>query len=160
MNEAARLIDELTRVMQGDAWFGDSLETILDDVTPAMAAKRPASAVHSIWEIVRHLTAWTGEVHRRLEGEPAGEPREGDWPAPSGTTGAAWRADVAAYMHAHSRLLQRLERESDESLFAPTNDPRDRSAGTGVAKDVMLHGLAQHHAYHGGQIALLKKLLA
>lgn len=30
--------------------------------------------------------------------------------------------------------------------------------GTGVTRDVLLHGLAQHHAYHAGQIALLSKL--
>ena len=46
---------------------------------------------------------------------------------------------------------------SDAALLAPTNDPRDRATGAGVSGDVLLHGLAQHHAYHGGQIALLKK---
>ena len=37
---------------------------------------------------------------------------------------------------------------------------RDRSLGSGVSRYVSLHGLVQHHAYHAGQIALLKKALA
>ena len=36
-------------------------------------------------------------------------------------------------------------------------DPRNRATGTGVTRYVLLHGLAQHHAYHAGQIAILSK---
>ena len=32
--------------------------------------------------------------------------------------------------------------------------------GTGTSFYVLLHGVAQHDAYHAGQIALLKKALA
>lgn len=34
---------------------------------------------------------------------------------------------------------------------------RDLPLGTGVSFHVMLRGLAQHDAYHTGQISLLKK---
>ena len=36
--------------------------------------------------------------------------------------------------------------------------PEELSAGGGVTYRVMLHGLAQHDAYHTGQIALLKRI--
>jgi hypothetical protein len=39
-------------------------------------------------------------------------------------------------------------------------DLREASLGTGISCAVMLAGLAQHNAYHGGQIAILKRALA
>jgi hypothetical protein len=158
MSEAARLIDELTRAVEGDPWHGDAVTRILDGV-PAEQARTRVGAAHTIWEIVRHLTAWAGEVRRRLDGHPAGEPQEGDWPAPSGNDDQAWRQDVAQLLAAHRRVLDALGSLSDASLLEPTTDPRDRETGAGVTRYVLLHGLSQHYAYHAGQIGLLKRLV-
>jgi uncharacterized damage-inducible protein DinB len=159
MNEATRIVDELTRAIEGDPWHGNSATAILQDVTPKVAATKPADA-HSIWEIVRHMTAWTGEVHRRLDGHPPREPQEGDWPAPSGSRDENWRRDVAALTDAHRRLLQKVATLSDDALHAPPVEVRNRPAGSGVSFYVLLHGLAQHHAYHAGQIAVLKRIVS
>jgi uncharacterized damage-inducible protein DinB len=156
--DASRLVDELNRAVDGDAWHGDSVCAIARGVTAAVAASRPHEGVHSIWEIVRHMTAWTNEVGRRLEGHAAGEPQEGDWPLPGGQSEDDWRRDVANFMDAHRRLVQKTAVLSDTALHAPPAEQRDRPAGSGVTHHVMLHWLAQHHAYHAGQIALLKKL--
>lgn len=158
MNEAIRIIDELTRAIEGDPWHGSPAASIVRDVTATTAAARPHAGVHSIWEIVRHMTAWTAEVARRLDGHPPGQPQEGDWPPPSGPGDDDWRRDVAALVEAHHRLLRLIATLSDESIQAPPAEHRDRPAGSGVTHYVLLHGLAQHHAYHAGQIALLKKL--
>jgi uncharacterized damage-inducible protein DinB len=156
--DVSRIVDELTRAVDGDAWHGDPVSKILSDVTGAVAARKPDESVHSIWEILRHMTAWTNEVARRLDGHAAGEPQEGDWPQPAGTSQDDWTRDVAAFAEANRRLRQKIATLTDDRLHAPSVDYRDRAAGTGVPYDVMLHGLAQHHAYHAGQIALLKKL--
>ena len=157
--EAVRIADELTRAIENDPWHGDAVSAILSDVSLETARAKPSAAVHSIWEIVRHMTAWTGEVERRLDGHPAGLPEEGDWPAPSGATEKHWKQDVDSLMRAHHRLRDKLTMVADALLFAPTRDPRNRPTGAGVTGYVLLHGLAQHHAYHAGQIALLKRLL-
>jgi uncharacterized damage-inducible protein DinB len=158
--EANRLVDELNRAVDGDAWHGDSAAAILRDVTPSVAAARAHERVHSIWEIVRHMTAWTNEVARRLDGHPAGEPQEGDWPTPPSQSAEDWTRDVESFVDANRQLMQKLSALSDAQLRAPSIDHRDRAAGSGVPYNVMLHGLAQHHAYHAGQIAMLKKLVA
>jgi hypothetical protein len=131
---------------------------ILDDVTAPEAAARPIRDAHSIWEIVLHLTGWAGEVARRCrDGEP-GEPAEGDWPSvPPATSGAAWDASRAALLAAHDRLARALDAFPEDSLDRPVGNSRDPAAGTGTSHYVMLHGVAQHAAYHAGQIALLKK---
>jgi hypothetical protein len=160
MSETNRIVDELARAVEGDPWHGDSVTSILNGVSAATALARPDASVHSIWEIVRHMTAWTGEVERRLDGHAPAEPQEGDWPAPSGTTEDDWKRDVAALIAAHHRLLQKVATLSGESLQTPPVEHRDRPSGSGVSFYVLLHGLSQHHAYHAGQIAVLKKLVA
>ena len=57
----------------------------------------------------------------------------------------------------HRALLADLQGVTDARLFEPITDPRNRATGTGVTRYVLLHGLAQHHAYHAGQIAILSK---
>ena len=160
MSELNRIVDELARAIEGDPWHGDSVRSILTGVTAVTALATPHASVHSIWEIVRHMTAWTGEVERRLDGHPPAEPQEGDWPAPSGRSEDNWKGDVAALIAAHHRLLQKVATLSSESLHAPPVEHRDRPLGSGVSFSVLLHGLSQHHAYHAGQIAVLKKLVA
>jgi uncharacterized damage-inducible protein DinB len=158
MTEANRIVDELARAIEGDPWHGNSATVILRDVTAKMAAVKPPANVHSIWEIVRHMTAWTNEVHRRVDGHPPAEPQEGDWPSPSGSSDEDWTRDVAALVEAHRRLLQKIAALSEATLQAPPVDARNRPAGSGVSYYVLLHGLAQHHAYHAGQIAVLKRI--
>jgi uncharacterized damage-inducible protein DinB len=155
--EIERLIDELERAMCGDAWHGDSAVTILQRIPFSVANARPSAKAHSIGEIVRHMTAWTNEVRRRMNGVPAAVPKEGDWPKTSGRTAPAWADEIDALIGAHNALIQDLHKLTDEQLLEPTRDPRNRATGAGVTRYVLLHGLAQHHAYHAGQIALLSK---
>ena len=87
------IIDELNAAIAGEPWHGDSVSALLRDVRSARARARPIAAAHSIWEIVRHLTAWTQEVTRRLAGHPPGL-RTGDGGA-DGERPAAWRGTQA-----------------------------------------------------------------
>lgn len=156
--EVSRLIDQLERAIDGDAWHGDPVMDVIARASFATANAKPAKPSHSIREIVRHMTAWTNEVRHRMNGAPAGEPPEGDWPPETGSGEAAFRAEVDALKAAHDALIADLRALTDEQLFEPTRDPRNRETGAGVTRYVLLHGLAQHHAYHSGQIAILAKL--
>ena len=155
--EITRIIDELEREHGGDPWHGSPLREILADVDYSRAASRPFDGVHTIWEIVLHITAWKNEVRRRLGGAPAGEPAEGDWPVPAAPGPDTWSDAVAALEAAHHTLLAEVARVPEDRLFAPTNDPPSREIGQGVTHYVLLHGIVQHDVYHAGQIALLKK---
>ena len=158
MTEVERLIDQLQRAVDGDAWHGDPVLSVIARASFAQADAKPPKASHSIREIVRHMTAWTGEVRRRLTGAPAAEPEEGDWPKASGNDERAWRAEVDAFKAANGALIADLRNLTDARLFEPTNDPRNGETSTGVTRYVLLHGLVQHHAYHSGQIAILAQL--
>ena len=139
------------------AWHGTPLRQLLSDVDYSQATVRPFAGVHTIWEIVLHMTAWKNEVRRRLGGAPAGLPTEGDWPSPAVAGPQTWCEAVDALEDAHRALVAVIARVPEAQLFTPTNDSRAPETGQGVSHYVLLHGIVQHDVYHSGQIALLKK---
>ena len=154
------LIDQLERAHAGDPWHGSSRAVLVADVTADEARRRPGSAVHSIWELVLHMTAWTREVTRRLHGGKAADPEMGDWPAlPAAPDDRAWRAALAALDEAHVALRDTVRELDSIRLAAPVGDERNAALGTGVTFAQTINGLVQHDAYHSGQIAIVKKLL-
>ena len=160
MAEAEWLVDQLKRAHDGDPWHGSPVKEILKGVTAKEAAAAPPRGAHSIWAIVLHMTGWRNEVADRAAGKPAGEPVTGDWPEAGDPTPVRWTQALAALDAAHIRLVQAVAAMSDDRLLTPTNDSRSRPLGTGVTCYVLLHGIVQHDAYHAGQIAILKKILA
>jgi hypothetical protein len=132
------------------------------------AAGHPVPGAHSVWELTLHAAAWAGEVAARAGGAHPGEPAEGDWPpVPSPPDEAAWQRARAVLDGARDRLLaavaavplDRLDRPlppaapGAEALAADALGTRDTLHGT-------ILGLAEHNAYHGGQIVLLRRALA
>ena len=159
MNKVAQLIEELGRIYSGDPWHGPAMREVLTGISAAEAAIHPVPGAHSVWQIVLHMTAWTAEVARRLEGEEPALPREGDWSSIPVVSQATWDAALERLENAHEGLLHALEEFPEERLSEMVGDTRDLPLGTGVSYELMLRGLLQHHAYHTGQIALLKRAL-
>lgn len=154
------LIDQLEREHAGDPWHGPSRASLLADVSAEEARRRPAPTIHSIWELVLHMTAWTREVTRRLNGHMAGAPEMGDWPAiPASPDERSWRAAVSALDEAHVKLRDAVAAIDASRLTTPVNDVRNRELGTGVTFAHTINGLVQHDVYHSAQIAIVKKML-
>ena len=154
------IADELRRAHSGDAWHGPAVAELIHGLEAVEAAAHPVAGAHSIWEIVLHLTAWRQEVARRLATGRLAPPEAGDWPRVPAVSEAAWGAATAALAAATEALVAAVEAFPEARLAEQAGDARDVALGSGVTWDVMLHGVAQHDAYHGGQVAILKKALA
>lgn len=159
MSEVDELIADLERGHAGAPWHGPSRASVLGDVSAEEALWTPPGGVHSIWEIVLHMTAWTGEVARRLLGGVADYPAAGDWPvAPTLATEAEWAHALVALDDAHRDLVTVLRGMKAVSLAKMIDSISDGQLGVRVSYAAMVRGIAQHDAYHTGQIAILKKL--
>jgi uncharacterized damage-inducible protein DinB len=156
MSELDRIIDQLQRAFDGDAWHGPSVIKALSGVTTQQAAAHPIPQAHSIWQIVLHMISWKNEVRRRLGGAEPAAPVEGDWPDVGRLDPALWSATLAKLRDAHAALVAAARKLSDERLGEMVGTRRDPALGTGTLY-VLLHGSAQHDIYHAGQISLLKK---
>ncbi len=148
------LSESIARSVAGDPWHGPSLAALLAGVTDAEAAARPIGAAHTIGELVLHAAAWMDEVAARLRGATPGEPEAGDWPAP-----CAWPEARARLEAAHGRLQRALADFPEARLGEVVGGERVAALGTGVTFEAMLIGVAEHNAYHGGQVALLLRAL-
>jgi uncharacterized damage-inducible protein DinB len=159
MSETARIVEELEREHAGDPWHGSSVTDILKGVSAEEAAARVLPGVHTIWELVLHMTAWKNEARERLSGAPAGEPAEGDWPDMGPGTPERWYDTLQRLDAAQIALVSAVRALPEARLLEPANDLRDRAAGTGLSLYVLLHGIVQHDAYHAGQIAMLVRAI-
>lgn len=158
--ELTRLRAELEHGMRGTPWHGNSFITNLHGVPAADAHTRAIAGAHTIWELTRHVASWTRECARRLRGAAPDTPPDGDWPPqPMQPTEADWERARAELVAAHEDVLAAVDALDPARLDDPPVQAREGSASTGVKHRVLVHALAQHHAYHGGQVALLRRAL-
>ena len=151
------ITNEIKKAFNGDAWHGNHVMQTLNNVSPDRAFSHFVSGAHSIAEIALHLTAWTEEVTSRLTGKPAGEPAMGDWPLPESKTPQGWERIIFNFKIANEELIRLCETLEEKQWYSEVKDGRVPALGTGVNNAELVNGLAQHHAYHSGQIALLSK---
>lgn len=147
------LRQDLHKVYDGNPWHGSSITQVLKGIDADLAARRSIPRAHTIWEIVLHMTGWTREVASRVRGAPAKSPPE-DWPAARfGAGEPAWktaRDDLAASQKDVEAAVGELK--PDDLIRWIENQ-----AGTSCTVGTVIRGLLQHHTYHEGQIAILKR---
>src|SRR6266446_10069546 len=98
MTEIDRILDQLKRAFEGNAWHGPSVREVLEGVTAEQAVARPLPGGHTIWELTHHIAVWEGAGRRRLEGDHAqidiSSPE--DWPPADDASEEAWEKSKAA----------------------------------------------------------------
>jgi hypothetical protein len=152
MREAKRIADELRRALEGEAWHGPSVLETLDGVTAEMAAAHPFPGAHSIWEILLHIGAWPEPIRQRAIGVAVELQKVQDWPPVNDTSEGAWGKTIEDLKRSQARLIDTVLSMQEEDLSLP-------APGRNHDRLHMLFGLVQHHAYHAGQIQLLKRAL-
>ena len=155
----ASVLKQLNETHAGDPWYGSSRRRLLAGITAQDAAAHPIVNGHSIWELVLHMTAWTRETTRRLGGAKAATPAEGDWPPVPAPSEEAWKKSQADLTQAHAELVAAARKQSAADLALREREERDPALGTGVDRAGLIVGLAQHDAYHIGQIAVVRQAL-
>jgi uncharacterized damage-inducible protein DinB len=147
------LRQDLHQVYDGQPWHGSSIIDVLKGIDADVAARRSIPQAHTIWEIVLHMTGWMREVASRVRGAAAKSPPE-DWPAARfGGGEPAWKAakdDLAAAQKEMEAAVAALQ-AGDLVRWIENHEGSSYTVGT------VIRGLLQHHTYHEGQIAILKR---
>jgi uncharacterized damage-inducible protein DinB len=150
MSEIGRIVDQLDRAMNGEAWHGPHLEELLKDVSAQQAAAHPVSGAHSIWELVNHIGSWNAILAERASGKAVAVTEQQDWPPVTDTSAEGWKRALDQMRASRAQLRNAVEKLSEAQLD-------DIAPGKDHSIYVMLHGGVQHDLYHAGQIAVLKK---
>ena len=152
MTSARLLANRIVRTYTGPMWHGPSLSEVFRHITHEQAAQRPIPSAHTIWELVLHIITWVDVPHQRLGGDERKDvTTDEDWPKPPAATADGWHAAVARVEARHRALAADVKVLADDALDA-------KVVGHDYSVREMLHGVVEHSTYHGGQIALLKKL--
>ncbi len=152
MHELNMLANAIEEAVSGPVWHGPSIGDLLETIVASDAAAHPISNAHSIWELVVHLTAWVGIVQKRLALEvPLIEPTDAeDWPAVGVTSATSWKAAISELSASYRRLAAAV-RSLEPEILGKRVPSRQHTVR------MMLQGVVEHAAYHGGQIALLTR---
>ncbi len=151
MSELDFIVDQLKRSFDGEAWHGPALMEILEGTNAATAAERPIASAHSIWELVLHVAAWERVITQRTTTkQPLTLSDAENFPSVSEVSESAWRDALQQLQAAHAQLIATASKLAQSRLD-------EQVPGKDYDIRFMLAGAAQHAAYHGGQIALLKK---
>ncbi len=152
-NAQEELADLLERSIAGPLWHGPSLAQAWEGITAAEAAAHPVPGAHSIGELVRHMTAWAEFARQRLSGSGGADPSDAeDWPEAGPPGEVTWQADKGRLESSYRSLAAEARGMSDARLAATV-------AGHSYTVAEMVRGVVEHGAYHGGQIALLRRAL-
>src|SRR5215831_10529623 len=143
MTETQRLLQQYDTVLHGDAWHGDAVWKILDGISAECAAPRPLAKVHTIWEIVMHMTFWESVAAQRLAGERAGLDEALNFPAMPAINDSSWQQTLEQLRASNQKFAQALAKLDPACVDELTAAGKRSFYGE-------VHGLIEHNVYHAG----------
>jgi uncharacterized damage-inducible protein DinB len=132
-------------------------ETAVADLPAHMRGTRPPGAPHSIWELVEHIRMAQYDILDFCINE---EYQEKTWPddywppSPAPSSDAAWENSLAAV---RADLVALKELAADSSVDLAARIPHGKSKKQTYLRELLL--VADHTAYHVGQIVFVRQLL-
>ena len=148
------LREHLLFLLEGEGAHAD-FEKAAKDWPAALQGKRPKGSPHSPWELLEHLriAQWDILEFSRNAGHVSPEFPSGYWPpSPAPPDAKAWDQSVDAF-RADLRAVAQLVASESTDLFAEM----PHADGQTILREVLL--VADHNAYHIGQLMLLRRLL-
>jgi uncharacterized damage-inducible protein DinB len=139
----------------GPAWHGRSTKELLVGLTADQACQRPAENVHSVAELLGHMMAWRDWAIRMMRGQHDYRiviDSDVDWPSYERLSDDEWAALLQANDDQMDELRTDASAMTDEQLDSRVGDrPFDHRWA--------LQFVLDHDVYHGGQIAVARKLI-
>lgn len=132
-----------------------NFEAAVKDLPAAVRGKRPAGSPHSPWELLEHLRIAQRDILEFIRDPRHVSPEfpAGYWPRdPAPPDEKAWDKSVAAFRADFEAVTALVEKKSTD-LFKPL----PHGDGQTILREALL--VADHNAYHLGQLVLVRKLL-
>jgi len=131
-----------------------NLDAVVADWPPALRGAKPAGAPHSPWQLLEHLRICQWDILDFCRNSGYREmPFSEYWPASEAPPSAeAWEKSLAA-VRADRAALQQLVADPKTDLFGPI----PWGNGQTRLREALL--VADHNAYHLGQLVLVRRLL-
>jgi uncharacterized damage-inducible protein DinB len=156
MNNARilRYANHFREIYDGSPWYGDNIVTKLDNLNDDTAFARPVEGMHSVAEVVSHMTYWRQSLISRLEKDSsfrASVESEDNWKDLSRLKAQGWATVRGALVTSQEKILRLLPQQTDDIL--------EQEYTQGSTYDYLIRGVIYHDIYHLGQIGLIRKFV-
>jgi uncharacterized damage-inducible protein DinB len=153
-DQTAVLRDHVLYLLRGGGAHLD-FDKAIAGLPPALRGKKPAGLPHTPWRLLEHMRIAQGDIleFTRNPRHVSPEFDAGYWPKGDAPPDAdAWDRSAAAF-RADLQSMQDLVANKATDLFAPL----PHGQGQTVLREALL--IADHNAYHLGQLVVVRRLL-
>ena len=130
-------------------------EKVVKEFPSKLRGKKPQGAPHTAWQLLEHLRIAQWDILEFSRNAKHGSPDfpEGYWPKEEAPPdGAAWDKSLKA-SRADLKAMEKLVADPKTDLYAKIS----HGEGQTILREALL--VADHNAYHLGQLVLLRRLL-
>src|SRR6266705_1710251 len=138
---------------------GGNAHVTFDDAVKELSAKlrgvKPGGAPHTAWQLVEHMRIAQWDILEFSRNSKHVSPQwpEGYWPATeTPASDSAWKKSIASFKK-DLEAMQKLVDDPKTDLYAKI----PHGSGQNILREALL--IADHNAYHIGQLVLLRRLL-
>jgi len=149
--EIQSLINNLQELLNGEPWYGQSVNAIFKTVDAKNVYKKPSQNSHSLIQLLYHMNSWAEFTLAQIENKVTDVSvfEKKDW-IEINETKHTWEDGVKQFNSVHEKIINELQKRSDDFLNGAVSF-RDYNFR------YLLNGIIQHDIYHLGQIVYLNK---
>jgi DinB superfamily len=154
MDPIQSLRTEVDRLLSGKGAHAD-FDAAVVDFPAKLRGVKPEGAAHSAWQVLEHIriAQWDMLEFSRDAKHVSPEWPEGYWPKEAAPgNAAAWDTSVKAFHH-DLEAMRKLVADPKSDLFTPFA----HGDGQTLLREAMQ--MADHNAYHVGELVLLRRML-
>jgi hypothetical protein len=154
MKKRKSLPEHLVELLNGGQAHVD-FESAVKNWPANLQGKKPAGAAHSAWEVLEHMRIAQWDILEFTRNPKHVSPQfpAGYWPkAQAPPDNKAWNESADAFRSGLEAMIKIVESKSTD-FFAPLA----HGDGQTILREALL--LADHNAYHLGELLLLRRLL-
>ena len=152
MNDPVR--EQIIKLLQGGQAHL-TLDDVLKNFPRSLRGVKPDGAPHSAWQLLEHMRIAQWDILEFSRSAKHVSPKwpEGYWPKSDGPpSDAAWKKSIAAIKR-DLRAMQSLVKNPRTDLYSKI----PHGTGQNILREALL--IADHNAYHIGQLLLVRRLL-
>lgn len=152
------LITQLSNNQAGKVWVGATYDDKLKRINDKNAFIRPIPHLHSVAEIMAHLTTWQKETIRKIETGTGVLTDDADenWRTNEELSKDNWSIHLAEYKTSLATIISLLKTKEDTFLTEEYYDPDFKGR---FPYSFVLNGMLHHNIYHLGQLGIVIKYL-
>jgi len=152
------IVKQLRDIQTEHIWIGSSYAKKLDGIDDDMMFQKPNAQLHSIAQIIAHLTLWREEAILKIKtgtGSKTDDCEE-NWLSNEKLKAKCWKQIKKEYDQSLSQLIHLLEEKEDSFLDELYYDTDFKGS---YPYSFLINGMLHHDLYHLGQIGIIVKHL-